>query len=217
MSRPPEDTTSWVAHKLREVPYVERVTVLGPQTLRITRDEYDPFVAGIISTPRVTVDVLEPIIGDDRSIEMVANIPKNAVWTGEAIEFGLSCGFSFGGIGDLMRAVQCENVRAYVRPEFGFVERGLMQHNRVQSLKREFDRVYLVRRRSMPPVRFVMLNEYELTADHVRTARSRYGTFDVILLNNPNGRPTEQAGEVGDAMGVSILMWGQFLGRLNRK
>jgi hypothetical protein len=51
----------------------------------------------------------------------------------------------------------------------------------------------------------------------VRTACDRYGNFDVILLNNPNGRPTETAKEVADGIGVKILMWGQFLGRLNSR
>jgi hypothetical protein len=49
----------------------------------------------------------------------------------------------------------------------------------------------------------------------VRTARDRYGAFDAILINNPNGKPTTGAVEVAKSMSVGFFMWGQFLGRLN--
>jgi hypothetical protein len=81
----------------------------------------------------------------------------------------------------------------------------------------EADRVYLVHRRNLPPLRFVMLKEYELTGDHARTARDRYGPFDAVLIDNPNGKPTTGAKEVAKGMGVGIFMRGQFLGRLNSR
>jgi len=124
---------------------------------------------------------------------------------------------AFGGLGDLMSATSDEDVTQYVRSEFQFVERGLSQHSQVNRLERVHDRLYIAHRNNMTPVRFVMLNEYELTGDHIRTARDRYGTFDDVLLNNPNGRATTDATAVGRALSVRILKWGQFLGRLNRR
>jgi hypothetical protein len=115
-----------------------------------------------------------------------------------------------------MRAVRCEDVRVYVRPEFHFVDRGLQQHNRVTNFEREADRVYLIHRLGLPDLRFVMLNEYELTGDHIRVARDRYGAFDMVLLNNPNGSATTEAKRLGETMGIDIFKWAQFLGRLNR-
>jgi hypothetical protein len=116
-----------------------------------------------------------------------------------------------------MSAVSDENVREHVKREYVFVERGLIQHNRVSRLEREFDRVYLVHRTGLDPLRFVMLNEYELTADHIRSARSRYGAFDAVLMTNPNGEPTGDAEGVAKDIGVGIFKWREFLGRLNRK
>jgi len=63
----------------------------------------------------------------------------------------------------------------------------------------------------------LLLNEYELSADHVRTAWDRYGTFNAILKTNPNGRITEAAIAAANSMGATIYMWGQLLGRQNRK
>jgi hypothetical protein len=197
---------------------VHEAAVIGPNTLRISRKKRGPFVAGIISVPIVTAESLQPLLDADSEIEIVVNVPKESLWTGTAIAAAAARGVAFGGISDLMSAVSrnVENVREYTRREYEFVERGLNQHDRVSELEREFDRVYLVHRYRLPPLRFVMLNEYELTADHVRTARSRYGAFDAVLINNPNGNPTSGALEVAEDMGIEIFKWREFLGRLNR-
>jgi hypothetical protein len=217
MPRSAEQTTSWVAEKISKMAEVHEARAIGPNTLQIIRKKYDPFVAAIIAVPIVTAEILQPLLGADSTIEIVVNVPKESLWTGSAITSAAARGVAFGGISDLMSAVSDENVREYTRREYAFVERGLRQHNRVLRLAREFDRVYLVHRNELPPLRFVMLNEYELTADHVRTARSRYGVFDVVLLNNPNGEPTTGALEVAKEMRVGIFKWAEFFGRLNRK
>lgn len=196
---------------------VREAEVIGPHTLRIIRKKYNPFVAAIIAAPVVTVEILLPVLDTDSTIEMAVNVPRESLWTGSAIESAAARGVAFGGIRDLMSAVSNEEVRSYIRREYEFVERGLSQHTRVSRLERIFDRVYLVHRDDLPPLRFVLLNEYELTSDHVRTARSRYGAFDAVLLNNPNGEPTSDALEVAKDMGIGIFKWREFLGRLNRR
>jgi hypothetical protein len=217
MAKSAEQTTTWVASNVSKMSQVHEAAVVGPNTLWITRENYDPFVAGIISVPVVKAEILLPILDADSSIEIVANVPKESLWTGEAIASAATRGVAFGGISDLMSAVSRGDVRGYIRSEYRFVERGLTQHDRVSGLERKFDRVYLVHRRGLLPLRFVMLNEYELTGDHVRTARDRYGSFGAVLLSNPNGKPTAGALEVAKAMGIGIFKWGQFLGRLNCK
>ena len=69
----------------------------------------------------------------------------------------------------------------------------------------------------MPDLKVAMLNEYELTADHLRIARDRYGQFSVAVITNPNGEATSSAKETAQTMGVQILKWGSFFGRLNKK
>lgn len=101
--------------------------------------------------------------------------------------------------------------------EYGFVERGLQQHTEVTNLIRLYDRKYVVKRRRHNDVAVVLLNEYDLTADHVRTARERYGEFSDVLMTNPNGRASSAAELAAESMGAIIFKWGQFLGRLNRK
>lgn len=211
-----EQTVNWVATKISKMPEVERAEAISPNTIQIIRKKYPPFIAGIVSVSAVTPEILQSLLSANSNVEIVANVPKESLWTGSAIAAAAAQKVAFGGISDLMSAISRENVREYIRREYEFVERGLNQHNRVSELRREFDRVYLVLRHGLSPVRFVMLNEYELTGDHVRTARSRYGAFDVVLLNNPNGKPTSVALEVAENMGIEIFKWAEFYGRLNR-
>lgn len=217
MQRSAEQMTSWVAKNISKMDEVYEATVIGPNLLQVRRKKYDPFVAAIVSVEVVTTEVLEPILDANPAIEIVVNVPRESVWTGGAIQSAGTRGIAFGAVRDLMSAISDEDVRAYVRKEYAFVERGLRQHNRVSGWDREFDRVYLVHRDELPPLRFVMLNEYELTADHVRTARDRYGAFDTVLINNPNGKPTGDAIELAKSMGIGIFLWAEFFGRLNRR
>lgn len=210
-----KNTTEWVARNLATKDGVTNVQVIGPNTLHIERSKHPAFSAAIVSAQVVDVDTIESILEEDSSIEIVANVPKEAIWSGEAITLAKAHHAAFGSLYDLYRCLSSDIVRAYVRPEFDFVERGLLQHDMVAKLERRFDRVYRVHRHGLPPVQFVMLKEYELTADHVRTARSRYGKFDIILINDPNGKPTSDAVEAASALGMRILMWRQLLGRLN--
>lgn len=215
MSRPPEESTSWVAEKTRGMEGVEDVVISGRFSFKVTRADLPPFVAGVISSSSVTANHVLEALDAPPEIEILVNIPRESIWTGEAIRLAEIHQIAFGGIGDLMRAVRSEDVRQYVRPEFGFVERGLQQHSCVRSYIREADRVYLIHRYGLPDLTIVMLNEYEFTADHLRVARERYGRFDMILLNNPNGSATTGANELGRTLGIGIFKWGQFLGRLN--
>jgi hypothetical protein len=218
MPKSAEQTTSWVAEKISSMDKVLEAEIIGANILRIARKSHDPFVAAIIAVPVVTAEIVQPLLDADPTIEIVVNIPKESLWTGSAIESAVARRVAFGGLRDLMSAVsRDEDVREYTRSEYAFVERGLKQHTSVSMLEREFDRVYLVHRYELPSLRFVMLNEYELTGDHVRTARTRYGSFDAVLINNPNGKPTSTALEVAKEMGVGIFKWGAFLGRLNLK
>jgi hypothetical protein len=51
----------------------------------------------------------------------------------------------------------------------------------------------------------------------LRTARDRYGQFSVAVITDPNGGATSAAAEAAQTMGVEILKWGAFFGRLNRR
>jgi hypothetical protein len=213
----PAQTTEWVASSLKEADKVEKVEVLSDRVLRVFRDEYDPFLAGIVSAPRVEATTIEPVVKSGLGVEIIANVPKEAYWTGSALDLASANAIATGSLGDLYRALRMEDIRGYQPAETEFVERSLRQHTKVTGFRRLHDRLYRVSRHGLSDLDVVMLNEYELTADQVRTARDRYGKFSDIVITNPNGTATSSAEQAAEGMGAQIYKWGPFLGRLNKK
>ncbi|MCF2523623.1 hypothetical protein [Bradyrhizobium sp. G127] len=216
MARSPRSTTEWVATSLREAEDVSEVEVLSDRVIRVTRSTFEPFIAGIVSAPRVERETLQPVVSPNLGVEIVANIPKEAFWTGGALKLAAEHNMATGSFGDLYRAIREEDVRAFQPSETAFVERGLRQHSRVTTFDRLHDRLYSISRKGLPDLIAVMLNEYELTADHLRAARDRYGPFSVAVITNPNGQSTTAADEAAVNMDVEVLKWAPFFGRLNK-
>ncbi len=212
----PAETTEWVASNLRNSEGVSTVERLSDQLLRISRSVYHPFVAGIVSAMRVEADTVMSLVGSKLEVEIIANVPKESYWTGGALKLAQNNNIATASYGDLFRVINLPDVRAFKSKETEFVERGLRQHNRISSFDRVHDRLYRISRDHLDDLTVVMLNEYELTADHLRTARERYGQFSIAVITNPNGRPTSSAEEVAQTMGAEILKWGPFFGRLNQ-
>lgn len=216
MARPIEETTAWVASVMRQKTGVTSVEQLTARSIRVSRDEYPPYVAGIISQSSVTDEDVGAALAVDSSVDIIINVPAQGVWTGSAIRAAQAAGVAFGGMGDLQSCIQRQDPKAYVKAEFEFIDRGLRQHDRISSVTRDADRVFLVHRPGLPDTRVVALYEYELTAEHLRIARDRYGAFNLVLISNPNGKPTQGASEVARELGVELHMFGSLLGRLNR-
>ncbi|WP_338334333.1 hypothetical protein [Xanthomonas euvesicatoria] len=211
----PRETTQWVAGNLREARDVVEVDVVSDQTLRITRRKYAPFVAGVVSVIRVEADTVRAVVSQP-DVEIVANVPKESFWTGDALRVASTRGIATGSYGDLLRVIGLEDVRSFVPKDIAFIERGLRQHDRIAGFERVHDRIYRIRRNGMPELVVAVLTEYELTGDHLRTARDRYGAFDLAVITDPNGRATGTAKEVAGRLGAEVLNWAGFYGRLNR-
>jgi hypothetical protein len=211
------ETTEWVAANLRKAEHVTQVEVLSDRMLRVSREKHASYVAGIVSVKCVKADDIQPIVESEFGVEIIANVPRESYWTGQALSLARANGIATGAYGDLLRVIDVKDVRAFQQKETVFIERGLRQHNRIANFERVHDRLYLIRRNGLTDIMVAMLNEYELTADHLRTARDRYGQFSLAVITDPNRRATNAANEAAQTMGVEILKWGAFFGRLNGK
>jgi hypothetical protein len=210
-------TRDWAAKRLERDRNVQKVEIVAPQVLRVIGTEEAPFCAATIASEQVEPSDFEHLLDEFTEIKFVTNVPKESFWTGQGIRFAEARSVGWGGFGDLLKALTLRDPSAYVKNEFEFVERGLIHHTHVSSLERVHDRKYVVKRRGLPTLTVVIWNEYELTSDHVRTARERYGAFNAILITNPNGGPTSSAVGAADSMGASVYLWGQFMGRLRKR
>ena len=190
---------------------------LDGRLVDVHRNEYPSFILAVVSTARVEPAVIEEFTADDR-VDFVCNIPREAVWTGGAIELVQAKGKAWGGVGDLLSAAaRRDPAREYVRREYEFIERIFDQHSAVKRTERLYDRVYRLHRASKPLVDVVLVNEYDLTADHVRTAWERYGPVTDILANNPNCRFTSEAVCAAEQIGVKLLKVADFMRRLTSR
>ena len=209
-------TRDWAIQQLAEHTEIRSAVPHGDLFVTIERKRYDPFSTAILNERRVNGDAVESVFSLSTEVQFITNMPRKGTWTGSAILVAQEYNLGWGGFGDLMSAVNYEDVRGFQKKEFSFIERGLHQHDRVSHYERIFDRVFEISRWDLPNMRVSLLYEYEVTAEHVRAAREEYGDFAVIVKTNPNGGVTRTAREVGKGLGIEILEWGQFLGRLNR-
>lgn len=170
-----------------------------------------------MSVKRVDAAEFSALLKDKQGIDFVVNIPKDAYVLGDALKFAERNNFGFGGLADLFRALNSESVRSYLDPEFGFVLRSLRQHSRVTNVTRLEDRRLLVERKRLRPVLVLILNDYELTAEHVRAGIERYGEFQAIVCSNPNSRVTAAAATAAAESRIAIFNWSEFFKELNRE
>ena len=210
-----QSPAQFIASGLASHDEVAQANPIDDRRVEVQRKKYPHFNVGVVSQVCVTPDVVTEL-AHDRTIDFICNLPRECVWVGEAIDIVRSQGKAWGGVADLYSAAaREEQVRDFVRAEFRFIERVFAQHSNVTHVERLYDRVYRLHRRGMADVDVALLNEYDLTADHVRTAVERYGTLTDILANNPNCRFTPQAVEASRQIGVKMMMLRNFMGRLN--
>jgi len=125
---------------------------LDAHLVEVHRKEFPGFIVGVVSTARVDPPAIQDLVGDDR-VDFVCNIPREAIWTGEAIELVHRHGKAWGGVGDLFSAAgDKEPTREFVRREYEFIERIFRQHSAVTHFERLWDRAYRLHRRSKAPV-----------------------------------------------------------------
>lgn len=209
-------TRDWAARKLLDHGEVAAVRPVGEIFIRIRPKHSEPFSSAILKEDCVHRRSVETVFDCCADLQFITNIPKEGIWTGDAIAMAVENELGWGGFGDLMSAINSDSVKGFQKKEYSFVERGLRQHGRVLNYERIYDRVFLLHRDELPDIKVALVYAYDLTAEHVRIAREKYGEFSVIVKTNPNGEITTSALQVGRRLGVDILGWGDFYGRLNR-
>lgn len=155
-----------------------------------------------------------PLLDEPVKLSFIVNIPRESFWTGEAIALTEERSLGFGAMDDLFRSLNEPCVSSYRRPEFSYFERVVNQHTNVLEMARVHDRKYLLVRVEHGDIEVVLLNEYVLSADEVRTARDRFGAFRAILITNPNGEATSEAKHAARSIGARVFKMKGFMGFL---
>jgi hypothetical protein len=210
-------SAKWVADKIVEHDNVSSVEVVSSNEIHVERKKGGSVNIATMSADRVDEETVAGLLAGKEDVHFVVNIPKAAYIVGNTFALAEERNFGFGGFGDLLGALSSESPRTYVNKEFEFVLRSLRQHKMVSQVTRMDDRRLLVQRKGLDPLTVLILNDYELTAEHVRNGIERYGKFQAIVRSNPNGRVTGAAATAAAESGIRVFSWGEFFGQLNRK
>ena len=204
---------NWCQEKVSSNDNVESIEIIDDNHVEIRCQNSEVYNVAVISESYITMDLIEKVIKDNT--QFLFNIKKEPLIEGEVLAYAEVKRFGIGGFGDIMRAINSKNLREYQNPETKFIMEGLKQHTNVYSIIRLDNRRYKVIKIGFKEDTILALNNYDLTAEKVREAKSKYRTFDVILASNPNARISSIANDVAKELGLKILTWRQLLGRLN--
>lgn len=213
----PQGAFGWLVPSLLKNSDISQIEAIDETIWLVRRKNKMDFTIGLLSVPSVSVTDINGLFLKGNHPGMVVNIPRECRWEGAAITGIQSRGIAWGGVGDIHRAVHEDNPRNWKSRTRAFVERALGQHTSVAMLTPITDKIYLISRHGLPDLKFIMIHEYTLTAEHVRYARELHGEFDEILNTDPNGSATTGAKEIAKSIGSSIFSMRTFLGRLGSR
>ncbi|WDR00929.1 hypothetical protein PSC71_09400 [Devosia sp. J2-20] len=201
-----KNESEWLLSSLLDHREVSSVTRVNEFLVAIDRKTMPRCIVAAISGKRVTETDLEPLLSSGVRPEIIVSVPKQLVWEGAAIKRLESAGVAFGRMYDLYRAINYDaDVSEYINPELFYVSRLFAQHPNVFESEALTDRLYVLRLFRGPEILVALSDDYEVTADVVRTASDRHGHFHVLLKNNPYGRISRQGSEAASKLGIKVL------------
>lgn len=207
-------TARWSCEKLISHSNIASAVPVGSNEIELTLHEcQNPVRVATMSQHVVGADVVHEVYTSP-DIEFIMNIPKDALFQQDALEMSELLAFGLGGLGDLFVAAAEGEFRTYVPKEFRFILRVLRQHSYVTGVTRINNRMLLVERFLGDDKLVLALNEYDLTAEAVRTGVEKFGRPDIILTSNPNCRTSRQGSAAAASLDVKIFDIRELMGHL---
>lgn len=164
----------------------------------------------------IGTDAVAPFFDGDETPSFAVSVPSKSVWKGEAIDFVRSNGAAYGRMGALQKALSKLDVASEKSP-FDFFERGLRQHSEVDSVELIYESVFRVNRDAgRRPLVVAVIDAYEMSAEHVRNCREKFGHFDIGVKQTSYGRVASSAYQAAESMEAEVMMWSELLKRLRR-
>jgi hypothetical protein len=205
----------FLKEKLNDFDSIQTLKDEDDNLLEIERKKGESFLVFTMSSEFIGISHIKEIFNYNKNIKFIVNIKKDYKINGIAMKFLHTKKISFGGMGDLMRFTNQNENSLYIDKEFEFVNRGLNQHNKVKSIERLDNKRIKIERLILKDVIAVMNNDYELAAESVRSYKSRFNDFKVMISTNPNSRISTEAYSVAKTLNIDICKWGELLGKLN--
>ena len=205
----------WVTKKLEERGEVVIVSRTPENFLNVRyRDEYTFLVAVLGVKNLIGLHDVEPLFTEDSNPQFVVTIPSETLWTGDAICYVHAASAAFGILGDISRAASTGNAGSYRDKNMLFFRTSMQQHSNVTDVSYVYNNVFAVERRKGPHLTVAVIDAYNMSAEDVRTARTKLGKFDIVVKSTSYGSITEQAKATAKSMSVEALMFSNLMERL---
>lgn len=207
--------TDWVADKLAGSESLEIVERTLENFLVVRWEGNYMFVVAVLGVKNVIgLSDVEPLFVGATKPQLVVNIPTSTLWSGAAIDRIHSESAAFGTYGDVSRAASNEDAGSYRDKNMGYFINAMKQHGNVSSVSYIYDKVFKADRKVGPSLVVAVTDAYNMSAEDVRDAKSRFGKFDVVVKASSYGSITNQAEAAAKSMGAQALTFGQLMGRL---
>lgn len=207
--------TDWVAERLAtsgELELVERT----PEDFLVvqSKDKYTFPVAVLGVQNLIELSDVEPLFAGAINPRFVVNVPSKTLWSGDAIRHIHAASAAFGTLGDISRAASTGDAGSYRDKNIGFFINAMAQHSNVSSVSYVYDRVFNVDRKTGLSLTVAVVDAYNMSAEDVRSAKDRFGNFDVVVKSSSYGSITHQADAAAKSVGAEALAYGELMGRL---
>lgn len=207
--------TNWVAGKIVEDGKFAIVGRTAEDFLIVKSDRDYTFVVAVLGVKNViSLSDVEPLFAGSNKPQFVVNVPSGTLWIGAAIDRIHAESAAFGTLGHIARAAATEDVGSYRNKDMRFFIEGMAQHTNVSNVAYAYDKVFKVDRRVGSSLVVAVIDPYNMSAEDVRNAKSRFGHFDVIIKSSNYGSITSQAEAAAKSMGAQALSWRDLLIRL---
>lgn len=161
------------------------------------------FTVGFVWQKHVTLATTEGLI--NHLPDFIASVPSGAFWDGAVMMECEEKSIGWGGIGTLTSACMRGDLSNETEKTTKFARRLLKQHGNIISLEYINSLVMVAHTKKGAAIRIALCNDYDISADSVRSSREELGEFDVLLKNNPYGLITPDAQEAARQLGSTIL------------
>ncbi|MGF6486530.1 hypothetical protein [Pseudomonas frederiksbergensis] len=205
----------WVANKITEGDELELVERPASNRLVVSAPGREAFLVAVLGVRDViTTEHVKPLFQDTNNPYFVLNIPSSTLWRGDAMMTIHDAPAAFGSLGDLGKAARLECPFLYRDKQWSFFYDGISQHSNVREVNPLYDRVFEAHRRHGAPLTIAMVDAYNMSAEDIRAARTRYGHFDIAVKMTSYGSVTSAASQAAASFGAETLMYGDLLRRL---
>ncbi|MBB5984780.1 hypothetical protein [Sphingobium lignivorans] len=209
------NVTDWVVSKIDPD---DGLTVVGrtpSNFLLIKPHNFDPIHVAVIGIKDVILrEHVQPLFSNSDKPQFVVNVPSKTLWSGGAISVIFAAPAAFGTLGDLSKAARSGDVTGYRNKNWAFFEQAISQHSNVRSVTRIYDEVFEAHRRKGGALKIALVDGYHVSAEDVRSARDRFGTFDLAVKKTSYGSVTSAAEEAAASMGAEVLTFKGLMQRL---